>query len=234
MVTLNFLGKVVTYVQDPDVINDMYNKHSSSIDKSEIVCDQYEPMFKSFLPIVKNGEEQKTVRKAVAHLLVKDKADIMLNVFKDHVNISCDKWLADISKNGETRIDIRAEVERIYAHAINHLCFGEDFNDNKFDFHYFDLVSNSFTVKKCSMREAIHTMTILTLRGYNERMKHPITGPLNILFGTKLEMGDFFKKLRENSATIRSEINGYVQNRKNGLHKSNLKGYDLLSVFLTD
>ena len=46
MVTLNLLGKVVTYVQDPDVINDMYHKHSPSIDKSEIVGEQYEPMFK--------------------------------------------------------------------------------------------------------------------------------------------------------------------------------------------
>ena len=26
------------------------------------------------------------------------------------------------------------EFERIYAHTINHICFGEDFNDDKFDF----------------------------------------------------------------------------------------------------
>ena len=181
-----------------------------------------------------NSEGQKTVRKAVAGLLFKDRADIMLGVFKAHMNTSTDKWLADIAKNGETRIDLRAEVERVYAHTINHLCFGEDFNDDKFDFHFFDLVSHSFSTKKCSMREAIHNMTLQSLRSYIERMKHPITGPINILFGTKMEMGDFFTKLRENSATIRGKINGIVQNRKRGLHKSNLGEYDLLSVFLTD
>ena len=62
----------------------------------------------------------------------------MVSVFKEHLNISCDKWLAEIAKNGETRINIAVEFERIFAHSINHICFGEDFNDDKFDFQVYD------------------------------------------------------------------------------------------------
>ena len=61
----------------------------------------------------------------------------MAEIFKEHLNESCDKWLSQIeeSKDGETRINIAVEFERIYAHTINHICFGEDFNDDKFDFN---------------------------------------------------------------------------------------------------
>ena len=84
------------------------------------------------------------------------------------------------------------------------------------------------------MREAIHNMTIQALRGYIKQLEHPITGPIKMLFGLKLEMGEFFQKMRENSTTIHRKINGYVQMRKRGQTTSNLADYDMLSVFLTD
>ena len=63
----------------------------------------------------------------------------MVGVFKEHLNISCDKWLAEIAQNGgSTRIDISVEFERIFAHTINHICFGEDLNDERFDFQCYD------------------------------------------------------------------------------------------------
>lgn len=160
MVAVNFFGKVVTYVQDPDVVADMYVKHATAIEKHEMTGEIYEPMFKHFLPITQNSEHQKTVRKAVTHLLFKDRLNIMLSVYKTHVNTYCDRWAEEIAKSGQTRIDIRAEVERIFAHTINHLCFGEDFNDDKFIFNVYDMVSDTFTKKTVSMREAIHNVTI--------------------------------------------------------------------------
>ena len=135
---------------------------------------------------------------------------MMLSVFKDHLNASMDKWLAEIEKSGEVRIDLRTEVERVYAHHINHLCFGFDFSAEKFDFHFFDLLTNSFETKKCSLREAIHNMTIQSQRAYVERQKHPITGPLSRLFDKKLEMGSFFTNLRANTAILHGKINEYI------------------------
>ena len=49
--------------------------------------------------------------------------------------------------------------------------------------------------KKVSMREAIHNMTFATLKASGVRMFHPIAGPLDLLFGIKVEMGNFFKSI---------------------------------------
>ena len=43
----------------------------------------------------------------------------MLDIFKKHLNFSCDKWLSEIAEKGETRINIAEEFERIFAHSIN-------------------------------------------------------------------------------------------------------------------
>ena len=136
-------------------------------------------------------------------MFFKQRLQIMTEVFKEHLNMSCDKWLADIaaSKDGETRINIVVEFERIFAHTINHICFGEDFNDDKFDFIVATISSDGkwqFEEKKVSMREAIHAMTFMTMKCEGILLMHPISGPLNILFDIRLELGEYFKKLRDN------------------------------------
>ena len=76
-----------------------------------------------------------------------ERLSVMLNVFKEHLNKSCDKWLAEIEANGgETQIDITHEFERIFAHSINHICFGEDLNDEKFDFNAYDPDTKTYTM----------------------------------------------------------------------------------------
>ena len=86
----------------------------------------------------------------------------MAEVFKQHLNISCDKWLSEIaaSKDGETRIDIAVEFEKIFGHTINHICLGENINDDLFDFHVLTIADEkwTFTEKKITLREAIHNM----------------------------------------------------------------------------
>ena len=77
---------------------------------------------------------------------------MMISVFKEHLNIHCNQWLSDIKKNGKARIDISIEFERLFAHTINHICFGENFNDDKFDFLYYNRVTDDFTEKKVTMR----------------------------------------------------------------------------------
>ena len=70
-------------------------------------------------------------------MFFKQRLQLMAEVFKQHLNVSCDKWLAEIaaSKDAETRIDIAVEFERIFGHTINHISFGEDINGDLFDFH---------------------------------------------------------------------------------------------------
>ena len=76
----------------------------------------------------------------------------MIGVFKEHLNIHCNRWMSCIKKEGKARIDISIEFEKLFAHTINHICFGEDFNDDKFEFMYYNRATDNFTQKKVSMR----------------------------------------------------------------------------------
>ena len=102
------------------------------------------------------NQRWKDQRKACGHMFFNQKLNIMADVFKGHLNIECDKWMAEIEQKGEARIDISSAFERIFAHTINHICFGEDLNDDKFMFFYYDIQANSWTERMVSMREAMH------------------------------------------------------------------------------
>jgi hypothetical protein len=109
---------------------------------------------------VPTNEEWKVSRKSYSHMFYRERLGVMIGVFKEHLNIQCDQWLADIKMHGKARIDISQEFERLFAHTINHICFGEDFNDDKFDWLYCDPLTRAFTEKKVSMRQAIHNMAV--------------------------------------------------------------------------
>ena len=161
MVSVNLVGMVVTYIQDPDAIGDFYNKHNADITKHVEVHKLFEPMIDDFFGSMQTNDTWKSQRKTISHMFFKQRLAVMISVFKEHLNASCDKWLAEIAKNGgTTKIDISVEFERIFAHTINHICFGEDLNDDRFDFHVYDPIKNTFAPKKVSMREAIHNITI--------------------------------------------------------------------------
>ena len=146
-------------MQDPEVVADMYNKHNKNMDKHPAVAEIFEPLCKNIFGFMPTNEAWRSERKAVSHMFFKQRLAIMVNVFKEHLNISCNKWLAEIEKTGSARINIAEEFERVNAHAMNHICFGEDLNDDKFDFLYYDALKYTFTERKVSMREAIHNLT---------------------------------------------------------------------------
>ena len=167
MVAYNLGGNVMVFVQDPEVVQDMYSKHNKNMDKDQFIADFFAPIFKDTFVTLPTDVAWKTRRQACASMFFKSKLKIMTGVFQQYLNKSCDKWLNEIKANGgETRIDISHEYERIFAHATNHICFGEDFNDDMFDFHYYDLKTGTFIDKKVSMRVAIHNMGKLTFTDF--------------------------------------------------------------------
>ena len=101
-------------------------------------------MFSDVFGFMPGNEKWKAQRKACGHMFFKQKLQIMANVFKEHLNIECDKWLAEIEKKGETRMDISTVFERIFGHTINHICFGEDFNDIKFNILIYDVEKDTW------------------------------------------------------------------------------------------
>jgi cytochrome P450 len=91
-------------------------------------------------------------------MFFKSKLQVMGRVVKEHIKKLTDKWQSEIAAKGETRFDLNLEFERLFAHVINHICFGADHNDDRFDFEIYDKATKTFTMKKASLREALTDM----------------------------------------------------------------------------
>ena len=132
---------------------------------------------------MQTNETWKTQRAACRQMFFKSKLATMVSVTKNHLNIACDKWMAEIEAKGETRIDITVEFMRIFAHTINNIAFGTDLNDERFNFLFYDKPTNTFVDRKCSFREAVSTLVKQCFLIMFARMMHPISGPVQVLFG---------------------------------------------------
>ena len=204
------------------------------MNKSAFTYDFFAPMFKKFFGTMETNEVWRVQRKACAPMLYKQKLSTMGDVYKSHLGNACKRWQAEISDKGEARINIADEFESILGHTIEHIAFGEDIEHEKFDFLVYDLQTDSFREDKLTMRVAMHNMTKQTFQTFFKKMSHPIAGPLNLLFGIDMEIGSFYRNVRENSRRMHAHLNKYLQDRKLGLTKSKMDGNDLLSVFLED
>ena len=60
----------------------------------------------------------------------------MMDVLKEKIETAVEKWMKEIddSPDGSYNIDITVEFEQIFGSNIIHISFGEDINENKFDF----------------------------------------------------------------------------------------------------
>ena len=64
------------------------------------------------------------------------------------------------------KVDISIAFERIFGHTINHICFGDDFNDEMFMYFWYDFLTDSWTEKKVNIREATNNLTKLVIKMY--------------------------------------------------------------------
>ena len=83
----------------------------------------------------------------------------MMEVLKGKIEHYFDIWNEAI-KNADSKshtIDLTVAFERIFAHNLITIAFGEDINDDKFDLQVRkNLLGKEFVTKKVSIREAIH------------------------------------------------------------------------------
>ena len=160
IVSMNLATEVLTQIADPELVSEFYTTKAKYWTKHSIAQKVGEPIVGQHFVHYPTNEQWRTERKALSQMFYKDKLRIMIGIVKQHTEIQYRKWMAEIEKHGEHRIDISQEFERINAHALNHICFGVDNNDDKFDFIYYDKYSDTFTERKVSMREAMSNITI--------------------------------------------------------------------------
>ena len=96
---------------------------------------------------------------------------------------------------------------------MNHICFGKNVNEDRFDFLMLKL--NSFTdwefvEERVTMREAIHNITFATFKAEPIRMRNPIAAIASLIFGRRLRFGKIFKHLKENSRRLHAQMNIYI------------------------
>ena len=180
----------------------------------------------------------KAKRQAVAHAFYKDQLKVMMEVLKTKIDIYFDIWNKEIEASSEKshKIDITQAFERIFAHNLITIAFGEDINDDKFDIQArASKAGDKFVTKKVSIREALHEINDQIMGGSIDKMMHPV-GLLVYLFSGQTwlpSMNYKTKVCRDNCYKIRAVLHAYVQKRKRGEVKSHLEnGSDLLTVFL--
>ena len=95
------------------------------MDKDLITQEVFKPLFVGFGQMQTNDVWRER-RKACAHMFYKTRLTVMIDVFKEHLSEACDRWLSEIVKDGETRINIAEVFENINTDVIIHICFGQN------------------------------------------------------------------------------------------------------------
>ncbi len=154
------IGKVMSIISDPEAIQEAFVTKSKYLTKSWTTAEYFRPLTRSMFASMPNDETWKLHRKTASPMFFKSKLKMMGTVVKEHIKQATDKWLREITQNGgETKINISVEFERIFAHSINHICFGIDLNDDKFDFELYDTRTDTFAMAKVSLRQAMINMS---------------------------------------------------------------------------
>ncbi len=135
-------------------------------------------------------------------------------MFKEHLNSACTRRQAEIAQSGQTRINISEEFEIIVARTISHICFGEDNEDDTFDFLIYDIGSDSFSLEKVTLRKAMLNLSKQAFTAFSKKLSNPISGLLKILFNIDVEIGAYHKTVKENSIRLYNHIDKYIQARK--------------------
>ena len=83
MVVINLASLLITYVQDPEIIQEIYSgRGSKSIDKSDIVSKMFSCYMGDMFAFMHTDETWKAHRKAISHMFFKQKLVIMAKVYK--------------------------------------------------------------------------------------------------------------------------------------------------------
>ena len=129
----------------------------------------------------------------------------MLDTLKEKLAGATSAWLSEIEQKGACRIDISQEFERIFAHNLIHIAFGEDINDEKFDFDYLvDKQTGRYETRKVSIRQAMHNGADQVLYAYLCRFSNPLCVLEFLLCQTeKYKPGRLYDPMRQNCKTVR-------------------------------
>ena len=128
----NLGGDINLFVADPEIVQDILVTKNSIVDKTGVFEDVFSDFFgKSFI-FSKTDDLWKLKRKATAHAFYKDRLGSMLEVLKDQVSLSVDRWTKkiDASYYKSFEIDMHEEILNIFQKTMLITIFGEDIDNH--------------------------------------------------------------------------------------------------------
>ena len=92
IVAFNYLGNALTLFSDPAIVQEIYTTHANNVDKTGWQNEFFAPMFKDAFGTLPTNDTWRVQRKQIAHMFFNERLAMMVDVFKEHLKISCDKW----------------------------------------------------------------------------------------------------------------------------------------------
>ena len=170
MVVMQLNGNCFTFVNDPDAIRDIFTTKDQFTDKTEMSLEMFREFLGESFLFAHTDDVWKAKRKACAHAFYKERLLKMMDIFKMKLRENASKWLDGVAASGSHRIDIAQEFERIFAHNIIHIAFGEDINDERFEMMWLtDKHKKSFVKKTVSFGHALQNIYYQLFLAFNSR-----------------------------------------------------------------
>ena len=118
-------------------------------------------MMPSAFVFMKGNDEWAAKRKASAHAFARDRLSKMMEVLKDQLQATIDKWMSEIeaSPDKKTMIDIAVVFEDILASNIVTINFGEDISETPVEMDMRGATPGELVRKTVPLKVAIKEFT---------------------------------------------------------------------------
>ena len=98
-VMMNLGGKLMLYVADPAIVQDMLVTKNAQIDKTGVFENFFKNLFGNSFLFSKSNDIWKKKRQATSHAFYKDRLEHMLTIVKEQVLKTQDRWLSEIESS---------------------------------------------------------------------------------------------------------------------------------------
>lgn len=128
MIFFNKLTMPQLIISDPDIVRDLYVTKNNQSDKDGFTELMFADLIGNSFIFSHNDARWKEKRKACAHAFYKERLVQMIEVLKDKVIESVDKFSQQIKDSNEnfTIMDFEGEFSNMLSRNIIHICFGID------------------------------------------------------------------------------------------------------------
>lgn len=204
-------------------------------DKNQVIDYNFKELIGESFLFSASTDVWRAKRKACSHAFYKDRLDNMMDCLKNIISEQVNLWNMKIgmSKSDRVFIDMANKMEKIFASNLIFITFGEDMADEMVQIEVLKNTNTlQFEKKMMKLRHAIQEVANQVQIRADILFKNPINIISYEMLGFTFKIGQAHRKFYKNIIALRTFVNNYVQDRKAGKRKSQVKGEkDLITLF---